>query len=420
MALTFEEYKEKFITDPNLPHAEAVDAWSQYLLQQNKPTKPEEGGAWFGNFAENLESAITEQGITKPPTVEEQVLGVPEVPTVTAPPLKPLPAVTAAPVVEAPVVPTMPGVTPTPTIAKPTVEAAPEFQPIAEEAEMAAIYGGEIRDILAAKGRGLDQETQDLMIRKSTQVLMATEDEKMRLMANDMERRGITNSGLVFWNEQKIKSATTTAIANSITDIQISSALMKISSFENALGHAGQFLGYLQEQSKLVYTGKMATWEARTQASLIQYQAQINADMEGWKMTNQYNLAGWQANTQALFAKWEMNSTASIEKWRLDNQFSLEEWGTQANYNLAEFQVQSAATLAQWSAQADIYKLGVNQAYAQDNMLLAGQIAEQAVATEFENNKILLEMELEAANQQAAATGFGQLIGTTVGGILKL
>ena len=354
------------------------------------------------------------------PTVEEQMLGMPEAPVPTAPALPPAPTVTPAPVVEAPVVPAMPGVTPTPTIAAPTVTDAPEYQPTAEESEMAAIYGGTIKDILAEGGRGLDQETQDLMIRKATQVLMATEDENMRLMANDMERRGIINSGLVFWNEQKIKSATTTAIANSITDIQISSALMKISSFENALGHAGQFLGYLQEQSKMVYTGKMATWEARTQASLIQYQAQINADMEGWKMTNQYNLAGWQANTQALFAQWEMNSNASIEKWRMDNQFSIAEWETQANYNLAEFQIQSQATLAQWSAQADIYKLGINQAYAQNNMLLAGQIAEDAAAQALIDNKILLEMELEAANQQAAASGFGNLIGTTIGAILMI
>jgi len=30
----------------------------------------------------------------------------------------------------------------------------------------------------------------------------------------------------------------------------------------------------------------MATWEAQTQAGLVHYQAQINADMEGWRMTN--------------------------------------------------------------------------------------------------------------------------------------
>ena len=421
--MTYAEFKTKYQQGYGLSTSTKLsDAYRQYQLHGTLPigtapvTEPEP------TVEPTVEPTTPTTPTTTPPTtpsVEEQIALMPEVPTPAAPALTPAPTVTPAPVVAAPVVPTMPTVTPAPTIAAPEVTPAPEYQPTAAESEMAAIYGGEIKDILAEGGRGLDQETQDLMIRKATQVLMATEDENMRLMANDMERRGITNSGLVFWNQQKIKSATTTAIANSITDIQISSALMKISSFENALGHAGQFLGYLQEQSKMVYTGKMATWEARTQASLIQYQAQINADMEGWKMTNQYNLAGWQANTQALFAQWEMNSNASIEKWRMDNQFSIAEWETQANYNLAEFQIQSQATLAQWSAQADIYKLGINQAYAQDNMDLAAQIAADAAAQQQLYNIELTEMELEAANQQAAATGFGNLIGTTVGAILK-
>ncbi|GAH96235.1 unnamed protein product, partial [marine sediment metagenome] len=143
--------------------------------------------------------------------------------------------------------------------------------------------------------------------------------------------------------QQKIKSATTTAIANSVTDIQIKSALMKMASFENALGHAGQFLGYLQEQSKIIFSGKMATWEAQTQADLIQYQAQISSDMEQWRMVNQFNLADWQANTQALFAQWDKNSTATIEHWKMDNVFSMEEWQTRANYDMAVFEIEFSA-----------------------------------------------------------------------------
>ena len=422
--MTYAEFKNTYQNGYGLTTSDMLTA--AYRTYQLKGTLPTAVGGTTTTTAAETPAAETPEAevltppVTPTPTVEEQIALMPQAPVPVAPPLAPAPSVTAAPVIQAPVVPAMPAVTPTPTIAAPEVTPAPEYQPTAAESEMAAIYGGTVKDILAEGGRGLDQETQDLMIRKQTQVLMATEDENMRLMANDMERRGITNSGLVFWNQQKIKAATTTAIANSITDIQISSALMKISSFENALGHAGQFLGYLQEQSKMVYTGKMATWEARTQASLIQYQAQINADMEGWKMTNQYNLAGWQANTQALFAQWEMNSTASIEKWRMDNQFSIAEWETQANYNLAEFQIQSQATLAQWSAQADIYKMGINQAYAENNINLAAQIAADAAAQQQLYNIELTEMELEAANQQAAAQGFGSLIGTTVGAIIKL
>ena len=351
------------------------------------------------------------------PSVEEQMALMPGAPTPVAPALAPMPAVTAPPTFEAPEVPAIPGVTPAPTIPAKEVPPAPEFAPTAEEAAWAEMYGGTIGDIIKARGEGIPEETINLMIRQQSQMLTAREDENLRVMHNDMERRGITNSGLVFWNQEKIKSATTTALANSITDIQIKSSLMKMASFENALGHAGQFLGYLQEQSKMVYAGKMATWEAQTQADLIQYQSQISVDVDEWKMENQYNLAEWQANTQALFAQWDKNSTSTIEKWKMDNQFSIAEWETRANYDLAVFQIKTQAKLAEWSAKVDIFKMGINQAYAQDNINLAAQIAEDFAKERFEENKILAEMELEAVNKQATATGGGMIIGEIIKGI---
>ena len=354
------------------------------------------------------------------PSVEEQMALMPGAPTPVAPALAPMPAVTAPPTFEAPEVPAIPGVTPAPTIPAKEVPPAPEFAPTAEEAAWAEMYGGTIGDIIKARGEGIPEETINLMIRQQSQMLTAREDENLRVMHNDMERRGITNSGLVFWNQEKIKSATTTALANSITDIQIKSSLMKMASFENALGHAGQFLGYLQEQSKMVYAGKMATWEAQTQADLIQYQSQISVDVDEWKMENQYTLAEWQANTQALFAQWDKNSTSTIEKWKMDNQFSIAEWETRANYDLAVFQIKTQAKLAEWSAKMDIYKLGIAQAYAQNNMNLAGQIASDYQADQAIIDENLLNIRLEAEDKQAAAQGFGSLIGTTIGAIFKI
>ena len=399
--LTFEEYKDEFITDPNISHTEAVASWAEYLRSAGQAILDEE--------------ALTPEATT--PTTEEQIALMPEVTPITPPALAPAPAVTPAPTFPAPEVPAIPAVTPAPTIAPTTVAPAPEYKPTEEETAWAGMYGGTIADIIKARGEGIPEETVNLMIRQNTQALQAREDENMRLMHNDMEKRGITNSGLVFWRQEQIKSATTTAIANSITDIQIKSALMKMASFENALGHAGQFLGYLQEQSKMIYTGKMATWEAQTQADLIQYQAQIGVDVDKWKMENQYNLAGWQANTQALFAQWDKNSTATIEAWKLNNQFSIAEWETRANYDMAVFQIEFNAKMTEWAAKTDIYKMGINQAYAQDNMDLAAQIAEYYAEERFEENKILMEMELEAANAAAAAQGIGSIFGTIIGAI---
>ncbi|MBA7592661.1 hypothetical protein ES708_34854 [subsurface metagenome] len=102
----------------------------------------------------------------------------------------------------------------------------------------------------------------------------------------------------------------------------------------------------------------------------------------------------------------------------MDNLFSMEEWGTRANYDLAVFEIEFNAKIAEWSAKTDIYKLGITQAYAQDNMDLAAQIAEDYAKERFEENKILAEMELEAANKAAAAQGAGSIFGTTIGWIL--
>lgn len=418
MALTKTEFRSQysrmFPTSTKLS-----DAWRQYQLTGVLPAgaAPEE---------EVVEEEVTPTPtvettpappVTPTPTVEEQMALMPEVPTPVAPALAPAPAITPAPTFEAPKVPAIPKVTPAPTIPAITVPPAPEYAPTEEEKAFAEMYGGTIQDIIKARGEGIPEETINLMIRQTTQALTAREDENLRIMHNDMERRGITESGLVFWNQQKIKSATTTALANSITDIQIRSALMKMASFENALGHAGQFLGYLSEQSKMIYVGKMATWEAQTQANLIQYQAQIGVDLEQWKMVNQYNLADWQANTQALFAQWDKNSATMVEAWKMENTFNIAEWETRANYDMAAFQIKTQALMANWSAQMDIYKLGIAQTYLQDNMELQAQINAEAAEQQNIWDLELLEIKMEAENQAAATEGFFGFLGTLLGWI---
>lgn len=366
-----------------------------------------------GGFPTVPTTPITAAPTPTIPTVP--ITGMPEQPPLVAPPLTPLPAVTPAPMVAPPVVPTMPAVTPTPAIEAPVVAPAPVYELTPEQQEIQNLVGTKLTDWVEAGGYGLSPEVQAQMIQQQTDALKAGETENLRVMRNNMERRGITNSGFIFANEQTIKSNTTKAIAGAIADVQINSELMKMASFEKAMGATAQFLGYLSEQSKMIYAGKMATWEAQTQAGLIQYQAQINTDMEGWRMTNQYNLTGWQANAQAMFAQWEMNSRTMVDQWKMENQFSIAEWETQANYDLAVFQIESAATLSNWAAQMDIYKLGINQAYQTQNTLLAGAIAEQVAEQQNIWDVELFEMELEANNQAAATQGFWGLLGTLFG-----
>jgi len=164
----------------------------------------------------------------------------------------------------------------TPTITAPTVTPAPPYEISPAQQAWQEMYGGKVTEWVEAGGYGIPEETQAQMIQAQTDVLKAKETEDIRVMRNNMERRGITNSGFVFSNEQAIRSNTSVTLANSIRDVQISSALMKLASFEKAMGAAGQFLGYLSEQSQLKYQPEFATWQAEQMAKMQAWQAQID------------------------------------------------------------------------------------------------------------------------------------------------
>ena len=222
----------------------------------------------------------------------------------------------------------------------PAVTPAPAFELSPEQKAWQEKIGGYISETLEMGGRGIPQETMDLMVGKTIDTLKAKETEDLRVMKNNMERRGITNSGFIFSNEQKIRSGTTIALAKSITDLNIQNQLMKLASFENTMGQAAQFLGYLGEMSQLKYQPAYATWQAQQQANLYQYQAKM-----------------------------------------------------------------------------ELYKTQLVQAYAQQNMQLQAQLNMQAQNDQQAFELQIAEMEIEAANQQAAAEGIGSIFGTTIGAI---
>jgi hypothetical protein len=162
----------------------------------------------------------------------------------------------------------------------PHIEDAPAYEISPEQQAWADMHSGNIQNIIDQGGLGLSEEIQQLMMDKNNEALMARETEAIRLMKNLMARKGIDNWGLEFKNIQQIKNATTKEIAANIRDIQIQNALMKMSSFENALGMSAHFLDYLNQQSQLAHAPKMATWQMKQQAKLYQYQANIDI----WKM----------------------------------------------------------------------------------------------------------------------------------------
>ena len=200
--------------------------------------------------------------------------------------------------------PTTPTTTPMPTfgggaaagIPTPTVTPAPAYEISPEQQQMQDLLSTTLTDWVQAGGYGLSPEVQAQMIQQQTDTLKAREAENIRVMRNNMERRGITNSGFVQANENIIKSNTTVALAGAIADVQINSALMKMASFEKAMGAAAQFLGYLSEQSQLKYAPEFATWAAEQQATMQAWQAKIDIykmELNQAYQTQNINLQGY-------------------------------------------------------------------------------------------------------------------------------
>jgi len=315
-------------------------AWNTEI---EEPTKYMSFASWIGYYGANLHNLSDREKDRRRTEYQTWLSGITTTPTTTTPTTTPTTTtpttttpVVAAPAVAAPALPSLGDI----NVPAPAVTPAPPYEISPAQTAFEEMVGGKITDWVEAGGYGIPEETQAQMIQQQTDVIKAGEAESLRVMKNNMERRGITNSGFIFAGEQAIRSNTSKTIAAGIADIQIKSALMKLASFEVAMGQAAQFLGYLGEMSALKYQPVFQTWAAQQQANLYQYQAKM-----------------------------------------------------------------------------DIYKTQLQQAYQQQNLILAGNIAAEAAEQQHIWDVEITEMEIEAANQQAAAEGAGKVFGTTLGWI---
>jgi len=199
-----------------------------------------------------------------------------------------------------------------------TVTPAPAYEISPEQKAWEELYGGKLTDWVEAGGYGIPEETQKLMIQQQTDTLKATEAENLRVMRNNMERRGITNSGFVFAAEQTIHSNTTKALAGAIADVQIKSALMKMASFEVAMGQAGQFLGYLSEQSQLKYAPEFATWQAEQMSKMAAWQETMDRQKMAINQCYQTQNIRLQAQLQSQLAEQQHGYDIELAEMELD------------------------------------------------------------------------------------------------------
>ena len=178
------------------------------------------------------------------------------------------------------------------------VPAVPGYQQSPEQAAWEEQYGSQLGDWIAAGGYGIPEETKDMMKQELFDTLKANETENIRVMRNNMERRGITNSGFVYSNEQKIRATTTKSMAESIRNIEIQDAMMKLASWETAMGQTAQFLGYLSNESYLAYQPKLMEWQAKFDV----YKMKLNQCYQQSNMKLQAQLTGQLQAEQNAFA----------------------------------------------------------------------------------------------------------------------
>lgn len=157
--------------------------------------------------------------------------------------------------------------------------------------------------------------------------LKADEQEQLRLLKNEMERKGLSNSGLYFYKSQQIRANVTTQMARGINEIQIQSSLMKLASFERAMGEAGNYLQYLGHQSELKYQAEFATWTAQQQAKMAAWQENLDrqkmAIAENWRregMAFDYQLTS-QLNAQ------QHQYDLELAQMRIDADEKAAKWG---------------------------------------------------------------------------------------------
>ncbi len=212
-------------------------------------------------------------------------------------------------------------------IPTPTVTPAPPYEISPEMQEMMDLYGATLTDWVTSGGYGLEPEVQAQMIQLQTDTLKAREQENIRVMTNNMERRGITNSGYLQANTNQITSNTTVAIAGAIADVQIKSALMKMASFEKGMSAMNNFLGFMSEQSQLAYAPEFATWQAEQMATMQAWQGKM--DIYKMELNQAYQ-------TQNMVLQGEIQSQLNTEQ----NEFNLllAEMEIEANQKIALYQ----------------------------------------------------------------------------------
>ena len=200
-----------------------------------------------------------------------------------------------------------------PTIANlevPCAPALPPYKPTAELEALSTQVGGAISDIITQGGIGMGEETKEQLFLREAEIINASTAQAQRNLEDRMAAQGLSDSGMAFSEGMKLASKSTIAMANVMRDVAIQDSLMKIASYQNALGLGVQFLSYLSEESWRQYQPTLYQW----QAQVDMYKLAINDayTKQNYALAHSYDMemAQFEADTRIQLTQMEIDANA--------------------------------------------------------------------------------------------------------------
>ena len=204
----------------------------------------------------------------------------------------------------------------TPTIAnlEANIPQLPPYKPTAELEKLSTQVGGAISDIITQGGIGMGEETKEKIFQREAEIINASTAQANRNLEDKMAAQGLSDSGMAFSEGMKLASKSTIAMANVMRDVEIQDSLMKIASYQNALGLGVQFLSYLSEESWRQYQPTLWQWQAQVDVYKLAIMDAYNKQDLALAHSYDMDLAKFKAETDIKLNQMTIDAAADAAK----------------------------------------------------------------------------------------------------------
>jgi hypothetical protein len=186
----------------------------------------------------------------------------------------------------------------------------PAYQPSAAMEELSTQVGGAIGNIIEQGGLGMGEDTKEQIFLREAEIINANTAQANKNLEDKMAVQGLSNSGMAFSEGMKLASKNSIAMANVMRDVEIQDSLMKVASYQNALGLGVQFLSYLSEESWREYQPTLYQWQAKVDMYKLAITDAYNKQDIAFAHRNAMELAQFTAQTNIQLTQMTIDAAA--------------------------------------------------------------------------------------------------------------